>query len=360
MEFAIAGLSAGGKSSLFEALTGATGLAGGQSTQKGTLVVPDVRVDALAKMSRSKKLTYATIQLCDSPGLSADPSGIQYNDRILGGLRDADGLVLVVRVFRSTVVPHPLGEVNPTRDIKKLLEDLRVSDLGIAEKRLEKLESLIPRLPKPERERHEIEREILVRVRQAIEEGQTPDLGHYSESDLATVRGYGLFALKPVLVVANIGDLTNDDEKEHVRELTEWGAPHGTPVVTINAALEKEIQEFPEEERADYYEEMGLPGPGLISLLQAIYQSMDLISFLTTSETESRAWPIPRGITAHRAAGVVHTDFMKGFIRADVIVYEDLIRLGSEAAARKAGLLRSEGKDHVVQDGDVILFHFSR
>jgi hypothetical protein len=360
MEFAIAGLRTSGKSCLFQALTGATGVVGGQGTQKGTLVVPDARVDALTKLSNSKKTTYATIQLCDSPGLSPDPSGAQYNDRILGSLRDADGLLLVVRVFRSMVVPHPLGEVDPVRDVKKLLDDLRVSDLGIVEKRLEKLETWIPREPKPERERHEIERDILVLVRRAAEEGVTLDLSGRSESDLSTVRGYGLFTLKPILVVANVGDLASEDEQRRVQELVEWGKPQGTPVVTINAALEGEVEEFPEEERALYYEEMGLEGPGLISLLQATYTTMDLISFLTTGEDESRAWPVPRGITAQRAAGAIHTDLMKGFIRAEVILYEDLIRLGGEAQAKKAGLMRSEGKDYLVQDGDVILVHFSR
>lgn len=360
MNFAVAGLTAGGKTSLLEALTGISGTAAGKGHQKGTIVVPDERVDALTKLSSSKKTTHAVIQLCDSPGLSSEQSGLNYNDRILGDLRDMDGLLIVVRAFDSMVVPHPLGVVDPVRDIERILNDLRVSDLGIVEKRLEKLEQWIPREPKAERQIHEVERDILLKVHTAIEEGADVDLGKYSEKDLATVKGYCFFVQKPIMAIINVGDLTSAAQKGLVADLENWGTSKKVPVVTINAALENELREFSDEERKDYYEEMGLAGPGLESLLKTAYTRMDLISFLTTGEKESRAWPIPRGTTALAAAGTIHSDFTKAFIRAEVVPFDDLIRLGSEAEARKVGLMRSEGKDYIVKDGDVILFHVGR
>jgi len=361
MEIALIGLTSSGKTALFEALTGVAGTSTGHGAHHGILTVPDERVDKLAEILNSKKKTFTNIDLVDIAGLSpASGQSAQYNDRILGEVREADGLLFVVRTFRSASASHPSGSVDPKRDLSALLGDLHVSDLGIIEKRLEKLDSIIARLPKDQRDRHIAEQRVLGIIRDAIEEGTQPDLSDVTDADLQTVKGYGFFSLKPGLVVANVGDLTDLDEKADLDALENLARDLGLPLVPINAALEGELRDFPPEERAEYYREMGLPGSAVESLISTVYRGLDVETFLTAGETESRAWPLVRGSTAPEAAGTVHTDMQRGFIRAEVVAYDDLVASGSMAEAKKHGQVRLEGKDYIVQDGDVIFFHFSK
>lgn len=361
MELALVGLSGSGKTALFEAVTGAAGASPGHGAHRGVLTVADQRVESLARLFSSSKTTHATINLVDTPGLApVGTPAAHHNDRILGEIRDPEALMFVVRVFASESVPHPSGELNPARDLKTLIEDLRVSDLAIIEKRLEKLAKTIAKEPKDQRETHLLEQRLLGQIRESIEEGKSPDLSGIGESELQIVKGYGFFALKPGVVAANVGDLTDPEETATLEDLYRSAEDLSVPVVPINASLELELREFPVEERADYYEAMGLPGPAIGVLIDAVYRRLDLISFLTANEKECRAWPLRRGATALEAAGVVHTDMQRGFIRAEVISFDDLMEAGSVAEAKKHGIARLEGKDYAVQDGDVIFFHFSR
>lgn len=361
MELALVGLAASGKTALFEALTGAAGTSTGHAAHRAILTVPDERVERLAPLFSSAKTTHVALSLVDTPGLA--PSGgasAHYNDRILGEIRQSDALLFVIRVFRSDSVAHPGGGLGPARDLNSLLDDLRVSDLAIIEKRLEKLELTMAKEPKDHREPHLAEQHLLRVVRQAIEEGRKPDLSGIGDPELQTARGYGFLVLKPGLTVANVGDLTDQTEEVDVEDLGGCAETAGMPVVVVNAALEGELRDFAPEERADYYEAMGLPGPALASLIEATHRRLDLISFFTANEKECRAWPLPRGSTAPQAAGAVHSDMQHGFIRAEVVPFDELIKAGSMAEAKKHGLARLEGKDYVVRDGDVIFFHFSR
>jgi len=361
MEIALIGLTSSGKTALFEALTGVEGTSTGHGAHHGILTVPDQRVEKLAGILHSRKKTYTNIDLVDTAGLSpAGGQATQYNDRILGEVREADGLLFVIRTFRSESVSHPSGGVNPKRDLSALLGDLHVSDLGIIEKRLEKLDSVIAKLPKDQRDRHIAEQRVLGIVRNSIEEGSHPDLSDVTDADLQTVKGYGFFSLKPGVVVANVGDLTDPDENAGLDDLEEFSRDLGLPLVAINAALEGELRDFPPEERGDYYREMGLSGSAVESIIATVYQGLDVETFLTGGETESRAWPLARGSTAPEAAGTVHTDMQRGFIRAEVVAYNDLVASGSMAEAKKNGQVRLEGKDYIVQDGDVVFFHFSK
>jgi GTP-binding protein YchF len=361
MELALVGLSSSGRTALFEALTGVAGTSTGHALHRGILSVPDDRVERLAPLFSSRKSTHATISLVDTPGLApAGQPAAQHNDQILGEIREPEALVYVVRVFRSESVPHPSGDVHPTRDLQALLADLRLSDLGIIEKRLQKLELTIAKEPKAQRDTHLLEQGLLQQIVRKVEAEEPVDISGAGEAALQTIKGYGFFALKPGLVVANVGDLTDTGEKETLEELQRFAGGLNMPVVAVNAALEVELREFPPEERGEYYEAMGLPGPALAGLIEAVYGSFNLISFLTANENECRAWPLRAGATAPEAAGVVHTDMQHGFIRAEVVSFNDLMEAGSVAEAKKHGIARLEGKDYVVQDGDVIFFHFSR
>ena len=360
MRFGIVGLSLGGKTALFEGLTGGHGARAGHGAQHGVVGVPEHRLERVAGIIGSKRATPAHLEFADTAGLNPDSNqAATYNDRILGEIRDMDGLVLVARLFAKESVPHPLGTVDPVRDVERVLLDLWTSDLLVAEKRLKKIEQSLPKCSKPERESYAAEQAILRTLTRALEEGTPPDLSGFSDKEILTVKGYEFFALKPTLVVANVADLTHQDERKALDKLMQWAKSSHTVTIAVNAALEKELLDFPPDERADYYREMGLPGSALDSVVGAAYQVMDLISFFTASEKETRGWPIPRETKAPSAAGKVHTDMEEGFIRAEVVSFVDLDRCGSMTEAKKQGLVRLEGKDYVVRDGDVVFFHFS-
>jgi len=358
MKVGLIGLPQTGKSTLFALLTGAAPPApGGRPEPRvGIARVPDPRVETLAEMYRPKKKTPATVEYVDMPGV-AKGEGAALVD--LPALRGVDALVHVVRAFESDVVPHPEGSIDPLRDARMLELELILADLGTVERRLERLEANIKKANKAE---DVAERAVMLKMKAALE-GERPlrDL-ELSEEDRRRVRGYALLSEKPLLLVVNMGE---GQVREAAAVLERAGlvafAAEGRAraVCAVSAPIEAEMAQLSAEDAAAFREDLGLREPGLDRVIRTSYELLGLISFLTAGEDECRAWTIRRGTRAQAAAGEIHSDIERGFIRAEVVAFDDLVKAGSLAASREAGTLRLEGKEYVVRDGDVINFRFN-
>lgn len=368
----IVGLPMAGKSTTFDALSGARGTAAataaaaghGREVRQEIVRVADARLDVLARMYNPKKVTPATVNVVDAPGLH-DPhsAGSGLGKGYFAQVRDCEGLLMVIRVFESASVPHLKETVDPARDLDLLLSDLMVDDLGVIEKRLEKI-AVSMNKERDKREAYLAEQAALERVKASLEEGVWPAPDIVSADERRVISAYALFTLKKVVILANVGDLTSAAETTGLEALRQVAADRGFPVVVLNPALELELAEFALDERTDYYESMGLAGiaageSAVDALVQGIYDALGFQSFLTTGEDEVRAWTIARGASAVKSAGVIHSDLERGFIRAEVVAYDDLIADGSMAKAREHGHLRQEGRDYVVKDGDILNIKFS-
>jgi GTP-binding protein YchF len=365
LNLGIVGLQASGKTTLFNAITGShaqtSGYSSGDQPNVAVVKVPDPRLAVLAEMYHPRKTTPADVQFTDVAGMSAGKekdSKEPISRQVLGFLSGMDALVLVVRAFENPAVPLPEGVsgVNPARDVESVMLEMAFSDLGIIERRLERLKGEIPKMKGVEREQREREQDVLSRIGPALEEG-TPirDMG-LNEEDERAVRNYGFLTAKPVLVVANLGE-NNLDQAAGVEEAVRAGlGPSGprTDVIAIPAQLEMEIGQLSEEDAAEFRESMGVGPSRLGEVVSKAYNLLGLISFLTAGEDEVRAWTIRKGTNAQKAAGAIHSDLERGFIRAEVVHYDDLIAAGGMPEARKHGTLRSEGKTYIVRDGDVI------
>ncbi len=356
MKIAIAGLSNSGKTTIFNALTGLSvettvyPTTGGEP-HYGVVKVPDSRVDRLTGIFKPKKTTHSTVQYIDYIGLTKGDA--KQNRSVLEFLKDSDALVHVVRGFADESVVHPLGGVDPLRDANVLRAELILGDLELVERRLESIGQMGKKGKKPD----EAERAALVRCREALE-NETPlrDAG-LSKDDLSAMRHLQFMTLKPEIIVLNIseGDIGSEKTAEAEGKLRESKCP----VVALSGKVEMEIAELPPEERKAFLEDLGIAEPALDRLIRISYEHVGLISFLTVGEDEVRAWAIRRGTDAVNAAGKVHSDIQRGFIRAEVVSYEDFIAAGSMHAAREKGTLRLEGKTYVVRDGDIINFRFN-
>src|SRR5579863_5430235 len=357
MQTGIIGLPQVGKTSLFRILTRArvdTRSAPAQ-THVGIARVPDARVAKLAEVFKPKKITYATIEYVDIGGLQKDR---EKNSASLVPLREADALAHVVRLFENPAVPHEAGSLDAVRDIVNVDIELILNDLEQAGKRIERVEK---DLKKKKDSLLESELQLLIRCRQTLE-AETPlrELELKPEEE-KMLTGFMFLTRKPMLYVLNLGDeeATEIDrviEKHHLEKLA--SKPH-TAVVPFCGKIEAELAELDDAESAEMMRAYGLTESGRDRLIQASYRLLGLISFLTCGEPECRAWTIERGMTAPEAAGAIHSDIQKNFIKADVVNWEDLLKAGSFAAAREKAQVRLEGKEYVVQDGDVILFRHS-
>lgn len=359
MRFGITGFPKTGKTTLFNMLTGAEAAVGPYSQpgkkNVGVARVPDPRLDVLEKMYVAKKKTFATVEYLDVPGIEKGQAASAFD---LAELRNLDGLVHVVRAFEDPAIPHSEGAVDPRRDVETMEMELQFADLGFLENRIEKAKGEYMRSKaKP------LEREIplLEKGKAALEAGTPLRAAGYSKDDLAILRGYALLSLKPVLHAVNVGEETAAHASDAVAffGLGEHAFREGTGVVGFCGTLEAEIGRLDPEDAAAFRADAGLREPGLDRILQACYRLLDVISFLTAGEKEVRAWTVRRGAHAPEAAGKIHSDLEKGFIRAEVVPYDDLVAAGSTAAARDKGTLRVEGKDYEVRDGDVVLFRFN-
>ena len=360
---AITGLPYVGKTTLFNLLTSArvaTGeFAGAEAeTNVGVAKVPDTRVDRLSALFGPKKTTFAEITYRDL-GLagrrSGDAARAEISPKKLGDLRTADALVHVVRAFRDPNIPHSEGSVDPLRDLTLLELELLFADHAVVERRLERIEAEIRGAKASDREGKEREKGFLVRARDALE-AEIPLRDIDADADeLRLVRGYRFLTQLPQLIVVNVDEADVAAPDAVLGPLREAAGRHrGTSLVPACAKIEAEIAELPGEEAAAFRSELGLEESALERIVRATFDLLGLISFFTTGEDEVRAWPIPTGSNAQQAAGTIHTDLERGFIRAEVIAWDELLRCGSEAAAKKEGLLRTEGRAYPVRDGEVL------
>jgi ribosome-binding ATPase len=357
----ITGLPYVGKTTLFNLLTGghaSTGaFAGAEAeTNIGVAKVPDERVEKLSALFKPKATTFAEITYRDL-GLakSATPGGEGISPKKLGDLRNSDALAHVVRAFAAPSVPHAEGSVDPLRDMATLELELLFSDHAIVEKRLEGLEREMRSAKGPDREAKERELAFLQRAKPALE-AETPlrDLDVEPEEQ-RLIRGYRFLTLMPQLVVVNVDEADVASPDATLAPLRAAAAKHrGTAVVAVCAKIEAEIAELPADEATAFRAELGLTEAPLDRVVHATYDLLGVTSFFTAGEDEVRAWTVYKGSTAQQAAGAIHSDLERGFIRAEVIRWDELLKAGSEANARKQGLMRTEGKSYVVKDGDVI------
>ena len=356
MKVGIVGLASAGKSTLFRLLTGApTAAPGRPETRVGSASVPDPRVEALAELYKPRKKTLASVEYVDVPGV-AKGAGSALVD--LPALRGIDALVHVVRAFESDTVPHPDGSVDVLRDAKMLELELILADLGAVEKRLERLEANIKKARKPD---DVAEQAVLVRLKEALEAERPLREVELGDEERRRVRSYSFLSEKPLLLVVNFGEEGIRKASSFIQSagVAAMAARPGVAVCCVSAPIEAEMAELPAEDARSFREDLGLSEPGLDRVIRSSYELLGYISFLTAGEDECRAWPIRKGTHAQRAAGTVHSDIERGFIRAEVVAFDDLMAAGSIAACRERGTLRLEGKEYVVRDGDVINFRFN-
>ena len=362
MDVAIIGIPQSGKTTLFNALTGghADTTGGGSSAEVhvGVVKVPDTRLDVLAKMYLPRKIVQAEITYWDLPGGGHTRQGGPEWKGVSGQhrniLQGADAFLLVVRAFANPSVAHPIGEVDPGRDLETMLTELAFADLESMERAVERLEDNIKKSKPAERPLFQRHLEAVQKVRQELESGIPLRNQELTDSEAAFINTYQLFTGKPVIVCFN----TNDAGPEY--SLDQLGLRpeqlRGLGQVNLDGTLEAELALMPEDEALEFRRDLELDEPATSQVIQVSYHTLGLVSFLTVGEDEVRAWSVPDGLPAQEAAGSIHTDFHRGFIRAEVIPYQDLTRCGSLAQGRKEGALRSEGKTYPVKDGDVIHF----
>lgn len=354
------GLPNVGKTTVFNALTGGGALAANYpfatvDPNTGVALVPDPRLLKLTEIFTSKKTTYSTLEVRDIAGLVEGASkGEGLGNQFLGHIREVDALLHVVRCFQGTDVVHVSGGVNPLRDIGVIETELMLADLETLDRRKQKTEKKVRAGDK----KAAFEVEFLAKLIGLLDKGEWLGNRDYSADERVILTECQLLSAKPVLFVANVSEGKNADEAM-VQTVREFAAKRGARVVTICGQLEAELSSLPESERADFLNEMGLTESGLVRLTREAYGLLDLVTFFTAGETESRAWPIPRNTKAPQAAGKIHSDMERGFIRAEVYHYDDLLACGSEAKVKEKGLFRLEGKDYIIKEADIVYFRFN-
>ena len=354
------GLPNVGKTTVFNALTAAGALAANYpfatvDPNTGIALVPDPRLHTLADIFKSKKTTYSTLEVRDIAGLVEGASkGEGLGNQFLGHIREVDALLHVVRCFQGSDVVHVSGSVNPLRDISVIETELMLADLETLDRRKQKTEKKVRAGDK----KAGFEVEFLTRLMALLDKGQWLGNLSYTPEERLLLNECQLLAAKPVLFVANVSENQSADAMM-VNTVRDFAEKRSARVVTICGQLEAELSTLPDEERADFLREMGLTESGLVRLTREAYALLDLITFFTAGETESRAWPIPKETKAPQAAGKIHSDMERGFIRAEVYHYDDLLACGSEAKVKEKGLFRLEGKDYLIKEADVVYFRFN-
>jgi len=357
----IVGLPNVGKSTIFNALTSAGAQASNYpfttiDPNVGIVDMPDERLDKLAEIYHPRKLTPTIMEFVDIAGLvKGAAQGEGLGNKFLANIREVDAIAHVVRCFDDPNVVHVAGKVDPRTDVEVIEAELMLADLDAIEKRLVKAEKLAKAGDKKAVE----ESEFMKRLKDMLARGEPVRRASHNPEETGWLKSYALLSSKPVLYVANVAEDMADKPNPYVDAVRTIAESEGAKVVVISGQVEGEIAQLPKEERKEYLSGMGLKESGLDRMIRAGYDLLGLITYFTAGEKEVRAWTITRGTKAPQAAGKIHTDFEKGFIRAEVFHYDDLMKLKTEQAVKAAGLLRSEGKDYVVKDGDIMLFRFN-
>ncbi|MFN4280334.1 redox-regulated ATPase YchF [Thermosynechococcus sp.] len=357
----IVGLPNVGKSTLFNALVANAKAEAANfpfctiEPNVGVVAVPDERLEVLAKISQSAQIVPTRVEFVDIAGLVKGASkGEGLGNQFLANIREVDAIVHVVRCFEDEDIVHVAGRVNPVEDIAVINLELALADLAQIEKRIERT-----RKAARSQKEAQIELAALEKLLGVLNEGRPTRLCSLTEEEKAAIRSLGLLTRKPVIYAANVAEEDLVAGNQWTAAVQEIAQQEGAEVVVVSAQVEAELAELPEGDRAEYLASLGVAEGGLRSLIRSTYKLLGLQTFFTTGPKETRAWTIPIGTKAPQAAGVIHSDFERGFIRAETVSYEDLVACQSMAVAKEKGLVRSEGKDYVVQEGDVMLFRFN-
>lgn len=357
----IVGLPNVGKSTLFNALVANAKAQAANfpfctiEPNVGVVAVPDKRLDVLAKMSDSAQIVPARVEFVDIAGLVKGASqGEGLGNQFLSHIREVDAIVHVVRCFENDDIIHVAGSVDPLRDIEIINLELGLADLSQIEKKIDRARKMARTSKEAQ-----IEVSALEKISAVLNEGGSARQVNLNEEEVEAIKGLGLLTGKPIIYAANVSEDDLATGNEYVDRVRKLAAQENAQVVVVSAQVESELVELPEEERGEFLASLGVEEGGLKSLIRATYELLGLRTYFTTGPKETRAWTIKAGNTAPQAAGVIHTDFERGFIRAETVAYQDLVTTGSMNAAKEKGLVRSEGKEYIVQEGDVMLFRFN-
>ncbi len=359
----IVGLPNVGKSTLFNAITKAGALAANYpfatiEPNVGTVLVPDERLDELTRLVNPKQTVPTTFEFTDIAGLVRGASkGEGLGNQFLSHIRETDAICQVVRCFDDENITHVDGTVDPIRDVETINLELIFADIEVIEKRLPRIE----KKAKLKQDNADVEYEILSRIHKALMDSKPARTVFLEPKEFEVIKNFNLLTIKNIIYVANLdeNDITNPTTNEYYNKLVEYANEDGSKVIPICAQIEAELSELDETDKLEFLEDMGLDGSGLDKLIREAYKTLGLETYFTAGEKEVRAWTYRKGMTAPQCAGVIHSDFERGFIRAETVAFVDLKAAGNMNEARSNGKVRQEGKDYIVQDGDVMLFKFN-
>ena len=362
MKIGIVGLPNVGKSTMFNSITKAGAECANYpfctiEPNVGVVAVPDERIDKLAEMYKPQKVTKAVVEFVDIAGLVKGASkGEGLGNKFLSHIREVDAICQVVRCFEDSNVIHVDGSVNPLRDIETINLELIFADMETLEKRLDKAKKNLKADKK-----YQVEIDFIEKLKSNLENGIPARALEYNEDEQEMLKDMFLLTSKPIIYIANISEeqIPNAEKEEMVKQVKEYASKENAEVIPLCVKIEEELSGLEEQDKKEMLEALGLEESGLDKLIKKSYDLLGLMSFLTAGEPEVRAWTIKKGTKAPKAAGKIHSDIERGFIKAEIVSYDDLVREGSMVAAREKGLVRQEGKDYIMQDGDVVLFKFN-